>query len=221
MAAAPRLLSLLLLTVAAGSAAAAGDGCTAGCDLALGSYFISPNQNFTYIASLFSIGDYRTLGQYNPRNPNLDFILAGDHVNVSFPCSCLSLPAAPASTYLAGSFPHKVTGGETYGKIAANYNNLTTADWLQKTNTYPANNIPDTATVNVTVNCSCGDANVSPDYGLFLTYPLTDGETLTSAARNNGFSSSSQMDLLKKYNPGMDGVVGRGIVYIPVKGEVL
>ncbi|TVU00114.1 hypothetical protein EJB05_47984 [Eragrostis curvula] len=218
----PRLLLLLLLAAAGwAAAAAAGDGCSSGCDLALGSFYISPNQNVTNIASLFNIPNYRTLADYNRNYPNLDFIPAGASVNVYFRCDCLSLPNDPNSKYLAGSLPWKVSGGQTYSAIADNYNNLTTADWLKTTNSYPENNIPLNATVNVTVNCSCGDPKISKDYGLFMTYPLRGSDTLTAVAANYSFSSPDQMALLRKYNPGMDGVTGRGIVYIPVKGQVL
>ncbi|KAL6900960.1 hypothetical protein ACP4OV_005636 [Aristida adscensionis] len=213
------LLRLLLLAAAGSAAAAAGDGCRAGAGAgcqALGSYYITQNQNLTYIASLFDIDDYRKLGPYNLAYPNLDSIPAGGRVNVYFDCGCLQLPRAPFSTFLAGSLPHRVASRETYNAIAGYFSNLTTEDWLAATNTYPPTNIPDTGTVNVTVNCSCGDAAVSHAYGLFLTYPLRDRETLASVAASNGFSSS-QMDLLRKYNPGMDKVTGSGIVYIPVR----
>ncbi|KAG0524313.1 hypothetical protein BDA96_07G200200 [Sorghum bicolor] len=210
----PRVLMRLLLLAAAASAAAAAGG---GCDLALGSYLISRNENLTYIASLFGISDYKTLAPYNPGNTNLDFIAAGKSVNVYFRCDSLALPRAPFSTYLAASLPYKVASGDTYTSVAGHFNNLTTSDWLAETNTYPSTNIPDTGTVNVTVNCSCGDPNISPDYGLFLTYPL-DGQTLTAVAANYSFNSQSQLDLLRKYNPGMDTATS-GLVFIPVKGN--
>ncbi|KAJ1269384.1 hypothetical protein BS78_07G207700, partial [Paspalum vaginatum] len=206
----PRLLLLLLLAAAA---SAAGDGCTSGCSLALASYLISPNQNLSTIAALFNISDYRELGPYNPSITNLDFIAAGASVNINFPCACLATQKAPVGTYLAGSFPYKVRTSDTYASIAANFANLTTADWLSQANSYPATNIPDTATISVTVNCSCGDASISPDYGLFLTYPLSDGQNLTSIARSNNFSD---LDLLNKYNPGMSTNT-TGLVFIPVK----
>ncbi|KAM0862249.1 hypothetical protein ACQ4PT_045376 [Festuca glaucescens] len=214
------LLPLLLLTAGSNTATAAGDGCSigTGCDLALGSYLVASDQNVTYIGQLFGLGDdYRLLQPYNPGRPNPDFVAIGDRINVSFTCQCLARPSDPAATYLAGSFPHKVVTGETYTSIANQYNNLTTADWLAATNIYPPNSIPDIATVNVTVNCSCGDRAVSDAYGLFLTYPLRDRETLASVAASHGFSSPGQLDMIRKYNPGMDGVTGSGIVYIPVQ----
>ncbi|XP_037446422.1 chitin elicitor receptor kinase 1-like [Triticum dicoccoides] len=211
---------LLLLLLASNMATAAGDGCSAGCDLALGSYYVTKNTNITYIAQLFGFTDYRLLAKYNPGLPNLDDVAAaGYRVDVPFPCECLARPSDPASTYLAASIPYKVVTGETYASIANNYINLTTADWLQATNTYPPNNIPDDATVNVTVNCSCGDARISTDYGLFRTFPLRDWDTLASVAATRDLSSPEQMDIVRRYNPGMDGATGSGIVYIPAKGD--
>uniref|UniRef100_A0A0E0IF57 Protein kinase domain-containing protein n=1 Tax=Oryza nivara TaxID=4536 RepID=A0A0E0IF57_ORYNI len=215
--------SLLVLVLAAAAFAAgtvteaAGDGCSAGCDLALASFYVTPNQNVTNMADLFGIGaaNYRSLAPYNPNIPNLDFINVGGRVNVYFTCGCRSLPGSPGATYLAGAFPFQMSRGQTYTKVAANYNNLTTAEWLQATNSYPANNIPDTAVINATVNCSCGDASISPDYGLFLTYPLRAEDTLASVAATYGLSS--QLDVVRRYNPGMESATGSGIVYIPVK----
>uniref|UniRef100_A0A0E0END6 Protein kinase domain-containing protein n=1 Tax=Oryza meridionalis TaxID=40149 RepID=A0A0E0END6_9ORYZ len=216
--------SLLVLVLAAAAFAAgtvteaAGDGCS-GCDLALASFYVTPNQNVTNMAELFGIGaaNYRSLAPYNPNIPNLDFINVGGRVNVYFACGCRSLPGSPSATYLAGAFPFQMSRGQTYTTVAANYNNLTTAEWLQATNSYPPNNIPDTAVINATVNCSCGDASISPDYGLFLTYPLRAEETLASVAATYGLSS--QLDVVRRYNPGMESATGSGIVYIPVKGK--
>ncbi|CAO2178674.1 unnamed protein product [Urochloa humidicola] len=153
------MLRLLLFAAAASAAMAAGDGCSTGCDLALGSYNIELNQNLTYIAGLFGVDDYHKLEANNPLVPNLDYIRAGQRLTFSFPCRCLALPTAPFSTYLAGSFPYKVSAGKTYSSIAANFNNLTTAAWLQATNS----KLLDGGTVNVTVNCSCGYPGVPPD----------------------------------------------------------
>jgi chitin elicitor receptor kinase 1 len=213
---APPHILMRLLLLAAAAAGAAGDGClNAGC-VALGSYLISRNQNLTYIASLFGINDYKTLAAYNPGTTNLDYIQAGQSVNISFTCGCHTFPSSSA-TYLGGSFPHKVVTGDTYSSIAQNYNNLTSEAWLARTNPYPANNIPDTnTTVNVMVNCTCGDRSISPDYGFFLTYPLM-GQTLDAVAANYSFNSPSQLELLRKYNPGMDTATS-GLVFIPVQG---
>ncbi|XBI50768.1 hypothetical protein VPH35_114128 [Triticum aestivum] len=217
----PFRLLLLLLLLASNTATAARDGCSVGCDLAVGSYYAPKDTNITYIASIFGLSDYRILGKYNPGLRSLDFLAAGDRVDVPFPCECLARPSDPASTYLAASIPYNVATGDTYVSIASNYINLTTADWLQATNSYPPNNIPDVAIVNVTVNCSCGDARISTDYGLFRTFPLRDWETLKSVAATRDFSSPEQMDLLSRYNPGMDGVTGSGLVYIPAQASTI
>jgi len=217
----PPLLILLLIAGAACTAAASGDGCRAGCPLALAAYYFTAESNLTFVASLFNFPDYAALLPYNPDITDPNYIVTGVRVRVPFRCSCLALPADPAPTFLAGSVPYALSRGETYGGVAAEFANLTTAAWMEAANRYPADKLPASGTINATVNCSCGDKSVSPRYGLFLTYPLWDGETLDSAAEQYGFSSPAQMDLLRRYNPGMDGVSGKGIVFIPVKGDRL
>uniref|UniRef100_A0A0E0B553 non-specific serine/threonine protein kinase n=1 Tax=Oryza glumipatula TaxID=40148 RepID=A0A0E0B553_9ORYZ len=209
---------------AAAAVAASGDGCRAGCSLAIAAYYFSEGSNLTFIATIFAIGGggYQALLPYNPAITNPDYVVTGDRVLVPFPCSCLGLPAAPASTFLAGAIPYPLPlprgGGDTYDAVAANYADLTTAAWLEATNAYPPGRIPGgDGRINVTINCSCGDERVSPRYGLFLTYPLWDGETLESVAAQYGFSSPAEMELIRRYNPGMGGVSGKGIVFIPVK----
>nr|CAJ14969.2 LysM receptor-like kinase [Hordeum vulgare subsp. vulgare] len=208
-------LLLLLLLVASNTATAAGDGCNMGCDLALGSYYVTPNVNVSYIASLFGFSDYRELAKYNRGFPSLDYVAAGNRLDVPFTCKCLTLPSDRASTYLAASFPHKVDTGETYVSIASKYSNLTTADWLQatNTNTYPPNNIPANTILNVIVNCTCGDARISADYGLFRTFPVKDWQVLASISE----FSPDQKALLTIYNPAIHSGTGSGIAYIPAK----
>ncbi|XP_012698791.1 lysM domain receptor-like kinase 10 isoform X1 [Setaria italica] len=208
---------LLLVAGAASTAAASGDGCRVGCPLALAAYYFTAESNLTFIASLFNFPDYTALLPYNPNITDPNYIVTGARISVPFTCSCLALPADPTSTYLAGSIPSNLSRGESYGDVAAEFANLTTAAWLKATNRYPADKLPASGTIDATINCSCGDKSVSPRYGLFLTYPLWDGETLASAAEQYGFSSPAQMDLLRRYNPGMGGVSGKGIVFIPVK----
>ncbi|XP_066399745.1 lysM domain receptor-like kinase 10 [Miscanthus floridulus] len=211
-------LLLVLLTGAAPTVSASGDGCRVGCPLSLAAYYFSDESNLTFIASLFGIADYTKLLPYNPDIADPNYIVTGYRVSVPFPCSCLGLPADPASTFLAGSFSYTLTGGgETYGDVASQFANLTTASWLQATNAHPAGKLPAAGTINVTVNCSCGDKRVSRRYGLFLTYPLWEGETFSSVAQHYGFSSRAQLELLRRFNPGMDGASGKGIVFIPVK----
>lgn len=81
-------------------------------------------------------------------------------------------------------------------------------------NIYDITEIPNYVPINVTVNCTCGDKQVSRDYGLFATYPLRPGENLSSLEAESGVPA----DLLEKYNLGTDFNAGGGIVYVPAKG---
>ncbi|MCH91938.1 receptor-like protein kinase, partial [Trifolium medium] len=74
-------------------------------------------------------------------------------------------------------------------------------------------NIPVDGTLNVTVNCSCGNKVVSKDYGLFITYPLTSKNTLESIAKD----TEIEADLLQRFNPGVNFNQGSGLVFIPGK----
>ncbi|XP_038985860.1 chitin elicitor receptor kinase 1-like isoform X2 [Phoenix dactylifera] len=183
--------------------------CQNGCDLALGSYYVSPNYNLSYIAGFFNLSDTDVL-RYNPSIPNTQYIQAGSRANVSFPCDCIN------SDFLGHVFSYVTLPNDTYRKIATDYYaNLTTAAWLAKFNSYNSTQIPDGATINVTVNCSCGNESVSRDYGLFETYPLRPGENLSTVAAQ--FELSSKEDLLREYNPGVNFSAGEGIVFIPTK----
>ncbi|CAL9753421.1 unnamed protein product [Musa acuminata subsp. burmannicoides] len=183
--------------------------CRRGCDLALASYHVSPKDNLTYISSLFGV-KYTDLGPYNPNIKNLNSIRTGSRVNVFFRCDCID------GGFLGHNFSYVVLKGDTYNTIARDvYANLTTVDLLSTFNSYPVTNVPDGAIIGVVINCSCGDASVSKDYGLFVTYPLQPGENLSSVAAANGFPS--QEDLLLKYNPGVNFSSGSGVVFIPAK----
>lgn len=140
--------------------------------------------------------------------PNKDTVIAGERVNIPFPCDCIN------GDFLAHTFSYNVQTGDTYESVAgSNYANLTNVQWLRKFNSYQPNNIPDTGTLNVTVNCSCGDKKIG-DYGLFVTYPLRPGETLGSVANSTKLDSG----LLQRYNPGVNFNQGSGLVFIPGKG---
>lgn len=67
------------------------------------------------------------------------------------------------------------------------------------------------------MNCSCGDKKVSKEYGLFVTYPLSPGENLSSIANDTGLAQY----LLQSFNPNSDFSKGSGLVFIPGKGKVV
>ncbi|KAF7146099.1 hypothetical protein RHSIM_Rhsim04G0048200 [Rhododendron simsii] len=183
--------------------------CSKGCGLALGSYYVWTDAYTRLIANV-SGNSVNELISYNPGTTEF-FILSYERIVVPFPCDCID------GEFLAHVFTYTARSGDTYDKIAETYySNLTTAATLERSNSYPANSsIPVNATVNVTVNCSCGNASVSEAYGLFVTYPLRAEDNLESIADAANLST----DLLQRYNPGTNFSAGSGLVYIP--GRVL
>lgn len=85
---------------------------------------------------------------------------------------------------------------------------------MQRVNIYEPTEIPAGVSLNVTVNCSCGDVDVSKSYGLFATYPLQPQENLSILANKSGVPT----ELLEMYNPGYNFSSGAGIVFVPAKG---
>ncbi|XP_061337733.1 lysM domain receptor-like kinase 3 isoform X1 [Gastrolobium bilobum] len=187
--------------------------CTQGCPLALGSYYILRGTNLTYISGILAsqvLTSPDDIVSYSKATiPNKDSVQSDIRVNAPFPCDCIN------GEFLGHTFQYDVQNGDTYEKVAGtNYANLTNVNWLMKFNRYPSNNIPDTGTLNVTINCSCGDSDVS-NYGLFITYPLRPGETLGTVASSVDLDSG----LLQRYNPGVNFNQGSGLVYIPGKDQ--
>ena len=206
---------VLLLVLFSVFSSIAESACSKGCDLALASYYVWNGSNLTFISQMLQSNLNivpNTIVSYNQLTiPNQDSVKDDIRVNVPFPCDCID------GEFLGHVFEYSVQTGDTYGKVATQwYANLTSAEWLQKRNSYPADNIPDTnAKLNVTVNCSCGDSLVSKDYGLFITYPLRPEDTVQSIASATNLSVA----LLQSYNPGVNFSNGSGLVYIPGKGR--
>ncbi|KAI3992747.1 hypothetical protein MKX01_021708 [Papaver californicum] len=181
--------------------------CRRGCDLALASYDIWEGTNLTFISQVFNTTDQEII-KYSPQVRNKDLIIAGERLNIPFRCNCIE------GQRLGHVFNYTLKPGDTYAKITKYYANLTTVGDLTSDNSYNPLNIPDGALVNVKVNCSCGDEKVF-DYGLFMTYPLLPGDSLSSIAKQFNISS----DLLGSYNPNTDFSSGKGLVFIPGKDE--
>ncbi|GMI70951.1 chitin elicitor receptor kinase 1, LysM-containing receptor-like kinase 1 [Hibiscus trionum] len=188
---------------------------------ALASYYVWQDSNLTFISRVlqsplvpYSAVNFDTILAYNPQVANKDNVEADSRLNVPFPCECIN------GEFLGHVFNYSVVSRDTYDKIAREYySNLTTVDWLQLTNSFPATNIPDTGTtVRVVVNCSCGDAAISKEYGLFVTYPLRPGENLSSVL-TQGNLSSDLSELVQRYNPGVNFSSGAGLVYIPGRDQ--
>ncbi|XP_073059503.1 lysM domain receptor-like kinase 3 [Primulina eburnea] len=183
--------------------------CSRGCDLALASYYMWENSNLTFLNQVTAV-PIPTILSYNPQIANQDVVIAGTRTNIPFRCDCID------GEFLGHVFTYDVNTGDTYQTIAnVYYSNLTTVQLLTRFNSYPAFNIPDNGRLNVTVNCSCGDKDVSKDYGLFVTYPLRPGESLQSVADANNLSST----LLQSYNPTVNFSDGVSVVYLPGKDQ--
>jgi chitin elicitor receptor kinase 1 len=81
---------------------------------------------------------------------------------IPFSCDCLG---EGDNRYLGHLFQYNLNGGDTYEIIAGKYVNLTTTPWLQKVNSYNENSILEGSTVNVSINYSCGNAEINKSMG--------------------------------------------------------
>lgn len=179
------------------------DGCEA-----LASYYLWDGATLTVIARVLST-TINTILDYNPQITNPNLIQMGSRVNVPFSCGCFN------GEFMAHQFVYQSRPGNTYQRISSLvYSNLTTVEMLEKFNN---NNNNNSQLVNVVVNCSCGNSKVSKDYGLFISYPLRVGESLSSVA--NEFDLPEK--LLEDYNPGMDFGNGSGLIFVPGKGNLI
>ncbi|XP_010490292.2 PREDICTED: chitin elicitor receptor kinase 1-like [Camelina sativa] len=202
----PLLLLLLFLAVESKSMGSYG--------LALASYYVENELSLSIINLYLSSYDqfnYEPILRYNRNiqnnNKNKDLIIPiGSRVRVPFPCEC------QPGDFLRHNFTYRFQQINTYERVAIRrYANLTTEGSLQGRNPFPANNIPPSATLNVLVNCSCGDESVSKDYGLFVTYPLRPEDSLDMIANSSGVPG----DVISRYNPGVDFSSRNRIVFVP------
>ncbi|XP_057786498.1 chitin elicitor receptor kinase 1-like [Salvia miltiorrhiza] len=203
------LAGILLIAILSAAADAI---CRRGCNTALASYYLWQDSNLTFVSGVTQT-PISSIVAYTRTISNPDSVQAGQRVNVPFTCDCIG------GEFLGHVFNFATFPGVTYLTIAQTYYaNLTTVESLQRDNTYPPENIPDTGvTVNVTVNCSCGDENVSKEYGLFLTWPVREEDTLESVAAANNLTA----DIVSRYNPSADSIftAGSGLLYIPGKDQ--
>ncbi|KAG2712141.1 hypothetical protein I3760_04G111500 [Carya illinoinensis] len=194
--------------------------CSKQCDhhLALASYYVSDGADLSFISTLLQSTlniNADTILTYNKQKiPNKNSTqLQNITINVPFPCECIE------DEFLGYIFNYSLQSGDYYKKVARKwYANLTTVDLLLKFNTYDPSMLPDYGTLNVPVTCSCGNSEVSEDFGLFITYPLRAGDTLESVAAETGLNTS-YTTLLQSCNPGVNFSQGSGVVYIPGKDQ--
>ncbi|WJX59089.1 LysM domain receptor-like kinase 3, variant 3 [Trifolium repens] len=189
--------------------------CVKGCDVALASYYIMPlvqlSNITTFMQSKIVKNSPEVIMSYNK-----DIVFSNDNlftyfrINIPFPCECIG------GEFLGHVFEYSASEGDTYDLIANTYYaSLTTVEVLKKFNSYDPNHIPVKAKVNVTVNCSCGNSQISKDYGLFITYPLRASDTLEKIA------SDSKLDegVIQSFNSGVNFSKGSGIVFIPGRDQ--
>ncbi|XP_045830259.1 lysM domain receptor-like kinase 3 isoform X2 [Trifolium pratense] len=189
--------------------------CVKGCDVALASYYIMPLVQLpnitTFMQSKIVKNSPKVIMSYNK-----DIVFSNDNVfsyfriNIPFPCECIG------GEFLGHVFEYSSSEGDTYDLIANTYYaSLTTVEVLKKFNSYDPNHIPVKAKVNVTVNCSCGNSQISKDYGLFITYPLRARDNLQKIA------SDSELDegVIQSFNSGVNFSKGSGIVFIPGRDQ--
>jgi len=190
--------------------------CVKGCDVALASYYVvRPVQfrnvtNFMQSKIVLTNSSSDVIMSYN-RGKVFDKagLVSYTRINVPFPCECIG------GEFLGHVFEYTAKEGDDYDLIANTYYaSLTTVELLKKFNSYDPKNIPIKAKINVTVNCSCGDIQISKDYGLFVTYPLRSDDTLQKIANQSNLDEG----LIQKYNSGANFSKGSGIVFIPGRG---
>ena len=107
-----------------------------------------------------------------------------------------------------------------YSIATFTYDNLTTESWVGTANSLPDVHFVITGTsLDVPVNCSCGNPTVTSDYGLFLTYPVLEG----TGSNLNGIASNfnTSADLLRKFNPSVlwTDFQPTQYAFIPVTGK--
>ncbi|KAG8365385.1 hypothetical protein BUALT_Bualt18G0099200 [Buddleja alternifolia] len=182
--------------------------CNEGCN-SLASYYVWQGSNLTFISATLST-TINNIVSYNPQITNPDVIQFGSRVNVPFSCGCVN------NEFMGHQFVYVIRRGNFYQRIAdLIYSNLTTVEMLTRFNSYEPESIPEGGQLNVTVNCSCGNSRVSRDYGLFVTYPLRPGESLSAIANESGLPER----LLQDYNPGVDFNRGSGLVFVPGRDQ--
>lgn len=188
--------------------------CLKGCGAALASYYVSPGistlDDITHLMKSSVVSNSDDIVSYNKDRIFNKNVLFFYRINIPFPCECIR------DEFLGHVFEYSAAAGDTYDSIAkVTYANLTTVELLRRFNSYGQNDIPTNAKVNVTVNCSCGNSQVSQDYGLFITYPLRPGNNLHDIA------NETQLDaqLLQNYNPGVNFSQESGIVFIPGRDQ--
>ncbi|KAJ4805410.1 hypothetical protein LUZ62_017976 [Rhynchospora pubera] len=146
---------------------------------------------------------------FNPGIKDKNYLEDGDRVNVNFSCDCID------NSFLGHTFQYTMQRGDYYKRVSQMYASLTSTYFLAKFNWYSPDSVPTRATINVTVNCSCGDQSISNQYGLFVTYPLQADENSRSVASAFNLSAA----VVDEYNRGTNFSSEGGILYVPTHDQ--
>ncbi|BBN07269.1 chitin elicitor receptor kinase 1 [Marchantia polymorpha subsp. ruderalis] len=164
-----------------------------GCSRALAYYKLVNDDTLLALADRF-MTNVAELQKYNDI-PNPDSVEAGTVLFFPYTCECID-------DRLGHEFLYQVALDDTVAQIAQiKYQFLSREAWItQASKLSSVGTIYPGLTVTVPVNCSCGDPSVSPDYGLFLTYPIRSGDNFTGIAQQ--FQANET--LLQQYNPSIN-----------------
>ncbi|KAG6549898.1 hypothetical protein Mapa_008406 [Marchantia paleacea] len=180
-----------------------------GCSKALAYYKLVKDDTLLALADRF-MTNVPELQKYNDL-PNPDSVEADQEIMFPFLCDCID-------DSLGYQFLYEVELDDTVAQIAQlRYQDLSREEWIvQASDLNNVETIYAGLKVTVPVNCSCGDPAVSPDYGLFLTYPIRDGDNMTTIAQQ--FETNET--LLQRYNPSIKWSnlsPSTDIIFIPQK----
>jgi len=113
---------------------------------------------------------------------------------------------------------HQVVTGNSLTNITGSvYENLTQPSWVASLNSL-SNYAPAGMYLRVPVQCSCGNPDVSSEYGLFVTYPVVAGTGGNISGIATDFNTTT--DVLKKFNKNVvwENSQPTQYAFIPVTG---
>ncbi len=94
------------------------------------------------------------------------------------------------------------------------YEGFTQLDWIAAASGVSNPNYVQVGqSLQIPVNCTCGNPSVSTKYGFFATYVVQNGDTESSIASTFNITES----LLQQYNPGVN-FLSSSILFVPAKG---
>ncbi|KAL3679668.1 hypothetical protein R1sor_022624 [Riccia sorocarpa] len=180
-----------------------------GCSAGLAYYKLVDNDNLIALSNRF-MTTLEEVQRYN-NIPSTSSVQKDQMVLFPFPCEC-------TDNNLGFTFFYTVQLGDSLDKIAENlYQNLATKEMIREANSQITDTtLPQGYDLKVPVNCYCGDPGISPDYGLFVTYPVRQGDNVSGLAEQ--FQAGEQT--IEKFNPSVNWnslSTANDIVYIPYR----